>query len=197
MLSRFAIVLAPIILTGCALMGSPEKVSDTEEMVSDTFSGELGVYLDLMRNLVGGDALTRSATFNDARDAAEYAPTKINRLSYALALSVPGHPGFDADAAASRLRALIASGPTLSAAERTLAEIQLHQVEQIQIVAGNQRQLEARLAAADADQDAAVAASLRPVQAENARLRAELEDAEEMLQAITNIEESLSESQKP
>jgi hypothetical protein len=190
-------LLLPALLAGCTLMNAEEKVSDTEETVSDTFSGELDIYLDVMRRLVAGDPLTRSATFNDARDAAEYAPTKINRLSYALALSVPGQPGFDPDAAASRLRALIASGPTLSPAERTLAEIQLHQVEQIQLAAENQRQLEARLAAAEAAQNEAVAASLRPVQAENARLRAELEDAEEMLQAITNIEESLSGSQNP
>lgn len=197
-----AVVPLMLVLCGCTatntLFGANRQASTAAPIsVSTPEADDLSVYLNLMRSLVNGDALARSATFNDARDAAEYAPTRINRLNYALALSVPGHAGFDPAAAATRLRALLAAGPTLSAPERTLTEIQLHLVEQFQLVAENQRQLERQIAEAGTAKDAAVAAGIRPLQAENDRLREELEAAENMLEAITNIEESLSGSQNP
>lgn len=156
-------------------------------------TGGLAVYLELMQRLADGDARTRAEAFNDARNAAEVAPTTTNRLSYALALSMPGHAGSDPAAAAERLRVLAAAGAALLPEERTLVSIQLRLAEQLGVLEGNRAELEALLDAARASQDEAAREAIRELQAENARLRAELQNATEMLDAITSIEESLSE----
>ena len=155
----------------------------------------LGIYLDTMQQLITGDALARAAAFNDAEEAAEFAPTTTNRLRYALALSVPGHSGSDPAAAAERLGALLAAGDALLPEERMLATIQLRQAEQLQILTAANADLTRRIETAAAANDAESARLLRTAQAENERLRRELEDATTMLQAITNIERSISESE--
>jgi hypothetical protein len=158
-------------------------------------TGGLGIYLDTMQQLITGDALTRAAAFNDAEEAAEFAPTTTNRLRYALALSVPGHSGSDPAAAAERLGALLAAGDALLPEERMLATIQLRQAEQLQILASANADLTRRIETAVATSDAEGARRLQAVMSENERLRRELEDATTMLEAITNIERSISESE--
>lgn len=209
-------VLALAALAGCSStgglfgrMGSSSAASSaaagsssSTAIVSESLEvGDLGSFLTMMRQLIEADPLTQSELFNTARDDAEFAPTRINRLRYALALSVPGHSGFDAEAAAVALRALIAAGETLTPVERTLAALQLNQVEEFMRVQNNLRSLEQELAQADAqalaEREAAVAASVGPLESENERLRSELEAAEAMLEALTNIEESLSGGQEP
>jgi hypothetical protein len=155
----------------------------------------LTVYLDLMQQLIQGDALTRAAAFNDAEEAADFAPTTTNRLRYALALSVPGHSGSDPAAAAERLGPLLAAGDALLPEERILATIQLRQVEQLLILSATNAELTRRVETAVSASDAESAARLRSVLTENERLRKELEDATAMLDAIANIERSISESE--
>jgi len=154
----------------------------------------LGVYLDLMQQLITGDALTRAEVFNDAERDAEVIETTTNKIRYALALSVPGHAGSDAAAAAERLRALLAISDLLPE-ERTLITIQLRQAEQLQRLATVNADLTRRIETAAAANDAANAERLRTALAENARLQRELEAATTMLEAITNIERSISESE--
>jgi len=153
----------------------------------------LAVYLETMQRLIEGDSLTRAATFSDLQDAAEFAPTTTNRLLYALALALPGHNGSDPVAGAERLRGLLAAGDTLLPEERMLAQIQLQSAGQLEILQSVGVDLEDDLAAALAARDAEHAQVLQDVLAENQRLEAELEDATAMLDAITNIERSLSE----
>ena len=154
----------------------------------------LGIYLDLMQQLITGDALTRAEVFNDAERDAEVIETTTNKIRYALALSVPGHPGSDAAAAAERLRALLAITDLLPE-ERMLITIQLRQAEQLQILAAANADLTRRMETAATASDAASAERLRAALAENERLRRELEAATTMLDAITNIERSISESE--
>jgi len=169
----------------------PTATSDQGAESSDS----LVVYLEAMRQLIDGDALSRAAVFNDAEEAAEYAPTKINRLLYALALTVPGHPGSDPEAGAARLRALLAAGETLLPEERLLATIQLRHAEQLVILEASSAELTERIDAAVAENEAVNAERLRNAQNEIARLKKELESATAMLDAITNIERSISESE--
>jgi hypothetical protein len=177
-------------MTGSSL---PESVVDSPPTPAPT--GNLGIYLEMMEQLISGDALSRAAAFNDAERAAEFAPTTTNRLRYALALSIPGHSGSDATAAAERLGALLATGDALLPEERMLATIQLRQAEQLQILTSTNADLTRRIEAAVAANDAESAERLRTALAENARLRQELEDAQTMLEGITNIERSISESE--
>lgn len=151
------------------------------------------VYLDTMQRLIEGDSLTQAAMFSDIEDAAEFAPTTTNRLLYALALSLPGHNGSDADEAAERLRNLIAAGNTLLPEERMLAQIQLQAANELAILRAAGADSEARTANQLAAQNQEHAAELAARQAEIDRLEAELRDVTTTLDAITNIERSLSE----
>jgi len=195
------------LVTGACSMGGVVSGSGTSSVGEDglggaattgsaTATGGLAIYLDTMQQLITGDALTRAAAFNDAEEAAEFAPTTTNRLRYALALSVPGHSGSDPAAATQRLGALLAAGDALLPEERMLATIQLRQAEQLQILASANADLTRRIETAVAASDAESARRLQSVLAENERLARELEDATTMLDAITNIERRINESEQ-
>jgi hypothetical protein len=197
-------VVVTAMLAGCTSLGAlfggrdesqsarDDGLTDPELRAADDAEG-LGFYLDHLNRLVNGDTLVQSAAFNQARDAAEFAPTTRNRLRYALALSVPGHSGSDAEAAATRLERLIASGDLLTREELVLAEMQLESANAIRALRETNRNAEQALANARLAQDSEHAADLASLEAENEALRTELETVQTMLDAITNIEQSLSE----
>lgn len=201
------LVIAAVVtsmLAGCTSMGplfgaGGESRSAGDGDLTDQASGlpdnaeGLGFYLVLLNRLVNGDTFEQTAAFNQARDAAELAPTTKNRLRYALALSVPGHSGSDAEAAATRLENLTASGDLLTREERMLAEIQLESANAIRVLRETNRNTEQELASARLARNSEHAADLASLEAENEALRTELETVQTMLDAITNIEQSLSE----
>jgi hypothetical protein len=194
-LLTLALVSLFVFSTACSYFGgTPSPSRENIEVDSSATGGDaVGDYLDMMQRLIEGDAFTRADIFREAEEAAEFAPTTANRLRYALALSVPGHPGSDPEAAAARLGELIATGDALVPQERELAAIQLHNVQQLLILEGNGAELQERLDAAINERDAETAETIRSLQSDNAELRTELEDATSMLEAIMNIEESISE----
>jgi hypothetical protein len=159
-------------------------------------TGTLSVYFDLMLRLTNDDPLTQAEAFNAARDAWDYAPITTNKLRYALALSLPGHPGSDPAAAANLLRQVVATGDILRE-ERMLAQIQLRQAERLEVLEANVAELRSLAASNEAARSAASAATIRRLEAEIANLRTELEGATDMLDAITSIEESISEREDP
>lgn len=152
----------------------------------------LGVYLDVMHRLIGGDAVGQANAFADVADAVEVAPTTTNRLKYALALALPGHAGADASAAERELTALLA-GNTLLPEERMLAEIHLAGVTRRLVLDASAERLRRELADVREDQDTSAAAQLQAALDENRRLREELRVATEKLEAITSIEQSIRE----
>lgn len=196
--------MAALALAGCSMVGGTTGAGNRGETGSDAgsdgavatptsgTSGDLGIYLQTMEQLITGDPLTRAQVFNDAERAVEIVETTTNRIRYALALSIPGHSGSDPAAAAERLGALLAISDLLPE-ERMLITIQLRQAEALQILAAANADLTRRIDSAVAASDAEGAQRLRTVQAENERLRQELEDARTMLDALTSIERSISE----
>ena len=170
---------------------APARV-DPESVIAFDSEG-LGVYLLTLQRLIDGDSLTQAEIINRLRDDAEFAPTKQNRFLYALALAIPGHNGADAVEGARRLRDLLAAGPTLTPEERSLAQMQLQTAEQLEILEAQSRGFDAEIQQALAARDEQHAAELRRAQAETAAVRQELEDTTAMLDAITNIERSISE----
>lgn len=153
----------------------------------------LGVYLETMQALVEGDAVLQAEVFDSASEAASIAPTTTNRLRFALALATPGHTGADPLEAQRRLAELLAAGDALLPEERTLATIHLQEVEERLILDTAARQQQQTSAAEIARLDADSAERLEAVQAENQRLRDQLADAQEKLEAITSIERSIRE----
>jgi len=209
---RAATLLALCALGACTSSGtflnrgsrqtSQEPAGRNSAVVDSSIdTGGLAVYLQTMDRLIAGDSLTKAEIFNELADSAEYAPTTRNRLLYALALSLPGHPGSDPAAGAERLRNLIAAGDTLRPEERMLAEMILQAANRLDVLetatASSEQRLAARLAERETELNTAHQAELTRALAENEQLRHQLDDANAMLDAITNIERSISEREEP
>lgn len=148
-------------------------------------------YLDELYRLADGDPATQAEIFADASAAAELMPGPSTNLRFALVLATPGHAGADPEHAQSLLRELLAQTPLLTPAEVSLATIHLKAVEERIVLSAEARQLRA-----SETEEAAVSRRLDTVEAENRRLRDELEDAEEKLEAITSIERSIREQEQ-
>lgn len=191
------------LLAACASTGGPfsglrnASTPAAQELPDDgatSLDAEgLAVYLELMRALVEGDPVTQAEAFNAAAEAADLAPTTTNRLRYALGLAVPGHASSNAAAAERALSALLAQGDALLPEERVLAAIHLRDVEQRLILDAEAEQLRTAAASELARQNAENAERLEAALEENRRLRAELDEATEALDAITTIERSIRE----
>jgi hypothetical protein len=200
--ARWLLLVLALPVAGCAITQNPFGRGDAEgtppeSSVSGARSAVdtqgLGVYLELMRALIEGDALTQAEIFGEVADAADIAPTTTNRLKYALALATPGHPSSDATLAEQRLSALLASADALLPEERMLVTIHLREVEQRLILDAAAAQLRSESANALEQQNLENAAELRAALEENRRLRAELDDATQKLNTLTAIEQSIRE----
>ena len=92
-----------------------------------------------------------------------------------------------------RLSNLLAAGPALLPEERMLVAIHLKEVEQRLILDSEAEQQRVETATALAELDNENSRRLDAALAENARLRQQLEEAQQKLNAITNIERSIRE----
>lgn len=201
---RISLWAAGAALAACTSTGGPFSAlrgaadEAVEQEVSSSSAGTLdadglAVYLELMRQLVEGDTVTQAEAFGTAAESAALAPTTTNRLKHALALAVPGHASSDAARAERALSALLAQGDTLLPEERVLAAIHLRDVEQRLILDAEAEQLRDAAASELERQNAESAERLEAALEENRRLRAELDEATEALDAITSIERSIRE----
>lgn len=193
-------IIGCIALTACtgtgALSGSgdasPARTPDPGAGATSTLdTRSLGIYLETMQALIDGDPVLQAEVFENAATAAEFVPTTTNRLRLALALATPGHPGADAPQAQRLLAELLAAGDTLLPEEQVLVIIHLQEVEERLILDTAARQQRERDAAEIARLSTDAAARLEAAQLENQRLRDELTDAQQKLDAITSIERSI------
>lgn len=194
-----AVLVMPLI-SGCELGNvftredASLAVFQGDNAVDDTVDGQnLNEYLDVMRRLVEGDVLVQTETFQEVAMAAAASPTASNRVKLALAVATPGHPNENPVEARELLSALLAAGPALLPEERTLVAIHLKEVEERLILDAEAQRLREEVEAAREAQDDESARRLEAALAENARLAKELQEAQQKLDAITNIERSIRE----
>jgi len=187
--------LVALLLNGCAqtkdLMSGLRKSPSSSEEVGILGAPEADQYLQDMYKLASGDPATQAEIYADARSASTLTPGPSTNLRFALVLATPGHPEFNAEAAQSLLRELLTQTPLMTQAEISLATIHLKSVEQLIVANSEARRLRATTSRAAQTQEAATSARLESVEAENRRLRQELDEAEEKLEAITSIERSI------
>lgn len=199
---KLLLSLAPLALAACTagglFGGAQEPAADTTQ--AETFgpgstlnAQGLGVYLETMEALVEGDAVLQAEVFREVESATAIAPTTTNRLKLALALASPGHPSSDPLQAQRFLSDLLAAQDALLPEERILATIHLKEVEQRLILDAEAQRLQESGSAELARQSEDSARRLQAIQLENQRLRAELADALEKLEAISSIERSIRE----
>jgi hypothetical protein len=149
-------------------------------------------YVATLGELQSGSPAAQAEAFQAARLAAESAPTTLNKLRYALMLALPGHAGSDPVAARRQLSDLVARPELLLPSERALAAVLLAEVDERLVLVAESRRLQQEVAGRDKDRSAALAKRLQAELDENARLRRAVEDAQKKLDAVTEVERSLT-----
>ncbi len=156
---------------------------------------EADAYLADLAAIASGDPARQAEIYEDSRAAAQLTPNPSTNLRYALVLAAPGHPESDSAQAQSMLREILAQTPLMTQAEVALATIHLKAVEERMVLESEARRLRANSSRAQRTQEQAINQRLATVEAENRRLREELSDAEQKLEAITSIERSIREQE--
>ncbi len=170
-------------------------MSQPEEQVEILGAPEIDVYVNELGQIASGDPAAQAEIIADASAAATLTPSATTKLRYGLVLAIPGHPESNATDAQRLLREVLAEKLLLTPAEIALATIHLNSVER-QIVAETETQnLRLSTSRAAESQEQATYQRLSTVEAENRRLRRDLAEAEQKLEAITSIERSISDQE--
>ncbi len=185
-------------LSGCisnGLLGRPASVARSDEATTSlsTDGTGLAVYLQVMEDLLEGDTVRQAETFQRISRDASAAPNTTNRLKLAIALAIPGHSGSNAEHAQAELREVLAASEVLLPEERILATLQLAQIEQRLLLDLEAQQTQSAAAQSIEQQTSNAERRVQQLQEENQALRAELEEAQNILNEITNIERSIRE----
>jgi hypothetical protein len=198
--SSLLAVATLILLSGCGttarisdwLSGDDENASDEAVVIG---APDAESYLAELYELASGDARRQAAIFDDASAAARLTPGPSSKLRLALVLATPGHADSDPGRAVTLLREVLDQEPLLTSAELSLATIYLAGAERLSTATGEVARLRSASARAARSEEQQAARRIATIEAENTRLREQLAEAEEKLEAITSIERSIREQQ--
>jgi Skp family chaperone for outer membrane proteins len=149
-------------------------------------------YVDMLAALSSADPVRQSDVFYAAEQDHIQAPTTLNALRFAMALAMPGHPNSDPVKGKRLLEQVMANPERMSAGEQTISTTML-------MIANEWLKMQAemrRLNATVDDRTRAQSNSDRRLQAqaeELIKLRKALDAAQQKLDAIRDIEKSISE----
>ena len=191
-----AATLIAAVLSGCtqtrgwldSVRGKDVAAADEQVLLGGPAADD---YLAELSDLSSNDPALQAEIFADSQAGAQLTPNPSTKLRYALVLATPGHPESDPQQAQSILRELMAQPALMTPTEVALATIYLKSTEELMLLSSETRRLRASSDRAQRTEAAAVNQRLATVEAENRRLRRELEDAEDKLDAITSIERSI------
>ena len=199
----FAIVVMLLLttgLTGCSQtkgwlnsVRGNEPPADEEVILG---APEADEYLKELRDLTSGDPALQAEIFADSQAASQLTPNPSTNLRFALVLATPGHPETDPQLAQNMLRELLTQTELMTQSEISLATIYLKSTEELMVLSSEARRLRASSDRTQRTEEAAINQRLATVEAENRRLRRELEDAENKLEAITSIERSIRDQEQ-
>ena len=195
-----AVAAASLLLSAC---GTTERLGgwlagkdagDTDEAVI-LGAPDAETYLNELYELTAGDARKQAAIYEDASSSARLTPNPSSKLRLGLVLATPGHAAYDPARAQGVLRDVLSEVELLTQAEIALATVQLRNAERLVGVtteAARERDATSRAAQTETE---VLNRRIANAEAENRRLRAELEDAQQKLEAITTIERSIREQE--
>ena len=152
-------------------------------------------YLRELNDLVAGDPDKQADIFADASSAARLTPGPSTDLRLGLVLATPGHPASDPVKAQRLLSGVLEQSELMTAAEISLARIALNSVDSVIVTNTQATRLQESTSRTARSEEQAISQRLATAEAENARLRRELEEAEQKLDAITSIERSIREQE--
>jgi hypothetical protein len=189
-----AAVLVLLLASGCAALSgqhtpAPAPVVNPQATGATVLSG----YLEMLQKLISGQPAEQAEIVANAQHDFDLAPTPSHQLKLALILGTPGHPATDLPRAQTLLRELMASPEMLLPPERSLAFLELSQIDDHLTLEAENRRLQQESVRADHERTANANHRLQAEVDENARLRKELDEARAKLAAIANIERSLNE----
>lgn len=184
-------------LSACApttdwIKGRISSSADEPEILG---APEIEVYVQELGQIASGDPAAQAEIFADAYAAASLTPSPSTNLRLGLVLAIPGHPESDPAEAQRLLREVLTQTVLLTPAEISMATIHLNSVERQIVADAEVRRMRATTSRVAQTQEQAVSQRLATVEAENRRLRQELEEAEKKLEAITSIERSIREQE--
>ena len=192
-----AVVLA---LAGCssvAGLSRDAKAPATAPSADSIQAAQLNSYINAMSQLVQGSPTEQAEVIAGARAGYDAARPGTGALRYGLMLAAPNHPAHDAPQAQRLLREALSRPELLSVTERALAIVELQRVESELRATTEVDRLTAELQRERDRQrntvsNVNVAKRLQTEMDENARLRKALDEARAKLDAIANIERSIS-----
>ncbi len=198
-LRSVVIVMMAAAACGCTAGGGifsgfePEAPVDTAQQADTLAADAIGAYLQLMDDLLEGDTVIQAEALQRviADEAAE--SNTSNRLRLAIALAIPGHAGSNGEHAQRELRELLAQSEILLPEERILASMLLVQIEQRILLDVEAEQTQAAAIQTMQEQAQRLEQRAAVLQDENQSLRRQLEEAQNIINEITNIEQSIRE----
>jgi len=184
------------LMTGCAtaskatdwLRGRDKAPTDDTVILGAPDAEE---YLKELYELASGDPHKQADIFEDAAAAAKLTPGPSSNLRFGMILATPGHSGTDPARAENVLRDVLAQGELLTSTEMSLATIYLYSATRLNTISAEARNLTESTTRAARDEELATSQRIASIEAENQRLRRELADAEQKLEAITSIEREI------
>ena len=193
---QIAIVTVVVtILGGCAQtkewMSSMRNSRSSSDEARILGAPEAEFYLDELYKLSTGDPATQAEIFADAESGFRLAPRLQTNLRFGLVLATAGHAESNPEQAQTILRELLEQESLLAPAEVSLATIYLKSAEEQIALNTETKRLRASSSQAARSEAASSEQQLATVEAENQRLREELDDAETKLEAISSIERSI------
>jgi hypothetical protein len=193
-----SVLLLATLLGGCAsdiLNRSTPRTTDPAPVIDRAAASATVItsYLDGLQKLLTSQPADQAEIVAAAQREYELAPTPSHQLRYALILATPGHAATDQLRAQRLLRELMASPAALLPAERALAYLEQQKVDAQVMLTAENRRLQNAATRTQADRSSTLTKRLQAEIDENARLRKELDAAQAKLDAISDIERSLSE----
>jgi hypothetical protein len=153
-------------------------------------------YLETLNSLATGDPATQAEIYADTESRSTLTPDPSTNLRFALVLATPGHSGSDPERAQSMLRELLTQTALMTNYEIALAEIHLKAVEERIVLSSEARRLREASSRQAQTEAQALNQRIATVEAENRTLRQDLAEAQEKLDAITNIERSIRDQEQ-
>lgn len=194
------LALATSLLAGCGTVNKATnwlKGSDTADEGEAVILGapDADDYLRDLYMLTVGDSYKQADIYDDAESAARLTPGPSTNLRFGLVLATPGHPKSNPARAQGILRDVLAQSELLTMSEIALATVHLRNAERLVGAATETARLRDTTSRAARAQEQSANQRISSLESDNRRLRAELEEAQQKLDAITTIERSIREQE--
>jgi hypothetical protein len=189
-----ATCLLSFALSACSLTPADHENSGPAPILDHdaTAATLLSSHIEILQRLLQAPPAEQAEILEAARKDYALAPTPSHELRYALELAAPAHAGTNLPEAQRLLRELVATPESLVSSERAFAYLELQNVDAQLTLTAENHTLQDSAAHAAHDRLAAANRQLQTEIDENAKLRKDLEAARSKLDAITNIERSVS-----